>query len=300
MLKWTASAFATAAAMQFGLASAQETSDPVLASPGPADVEAGADTANNGTAPSQNASDSDSALQNAADLPDATRNLQNSGDATQREARFAPSGDDAQLSDHIRSATSNLNIDDATRSRYRWHNGEWWFKTKSGQWKFYRDGKWQDFDPTTYRSPGGMAGSGSGNYVPQGDTNYAQPQQFSSSSGYFYQNRPYSSTRYGAFRPTYGGYNNGWNNNGGWNNNSGWNNSYNGSGYNNGYGFNNGYGTGYNPGNDRYYGAGPYGQPYSISGNQYRGGMLGSQIGGQLGGNTGAIIGGAIGARAAK
>jgi hypothetical protein len=139
-------------------------------------------------------------------------------------------------------------------------------------------------------------GSESGNWVPQGNTTYIEPHQFSGSSGYYYQSRPYTTQRYGVYRPNYDSryYNQGWNN-------RGWNDGYYGNRYNNGYGYgyNSGWGTGYNPGNDRYYGRGPYGQPYSIEGDRYRGGVIGSEIGGRIGGSTGAIIGGAIGADAA-
>lgn len=302
MLKWTASAFAMAAAMQFGIASAQNTVNGAATPPEPIV----ADSATDRAGPLQKAEDAtrDSVrdsrenhqVQGVQDELQGSRQDPTGEEGTQREARFAPNANDAQMNDHVRSATSNLDIDDATRSRYRWHKGEWWFKTKSGNWKYHRDGKWQDFDPTTYRamnSGGSMAPgttNSSGNWVPQGNTNYAQPQQFNTSNGYRQQS-------YGASRPNYDQYNNGRYNNSGWNN--GYNSqSNNGYGYNNGY--NNGFGQGYNPGTDRYQGYGPTGQPYSISGNQYRGGVVGSQIGGQLGGNTGAIIGGALGAKAAK
>ncbi len=329
MLKWTARAFAIAAAMQLSLASAQETEvDASLAPPGPNVTDRAAEElqdANEDVREArQDANESirdvqQDAFENRQDAVEDTReNLQDArdevqdarqdaredlNDATQgiqRKARFAPNADGAQVDERVRSATANLNIDDATRSRYRWHNGEWWFKTSSGNWKFHRDGQWQDFDPTTYQArssgSGAIYGSSSGNWAPQGNTTYGQPQQFSGSDGYYFQNRPYTTQRYGAYRPNYDSryYNQGWNNNRGWNDGY-YNNGY----YNNGYGYNSGWGTGYNPGNDRYYGRGPYGQPYSIEGDRYRGGVIGSQIGGQIGGSTGAIIGGAIGADAA-
>lgn len=334
MLKWTARAFAMAAAMQIGFASAQEVeADATAVPPGPAISQDAAEEARDATEDARDVTEQaqeeareeardvnedvrdaqQDALENRQDAVEDTReNLQDARDEVQdaredaaqdlnddieREARFRPEANDTQFDDRIRAATANLNIDDETRSRYRWHNGEWWFKTKSGNWKFYRDNQWQDFDPTTYRSmnAGGMYGpTTSGNYLPQGNTTYAQPQQFSDSNGYYYQSRPYTTQRYGVYRPNYDNryYNQGWNNRG-WN--DGWNRGY----YNDGYGYNSGWGTGYNPGNDRYYGRGPYGQPYSIEGDRYRGGVIGSQIGGQVGGRTGAIIGGAIGADAA-
>jgi len=308
--------------MQFGFASAQDVeADTIAAPPGPAISQDAAEDAQDATEEAQDATEqareeARDANEEARDaqqdaVEDTRENLQDArdevqdaredaaddfNDNVQREARFAPNANDGQVNDHVRAATANLDIDDATRSRYRWHNGEWWFKTKSGNWKFYRDNQWQDFDPTTYRAIQGGSSYGpatSGNFVPQGNTTYVQPQQFSDSNGYYYRSSPYTTQRYDAYRPNYG-YNSGWNNSYGYNN---WNNGYN-NGWNNGY-YNNGWGQGYNPGNDRYYGRGPYGQPYSISGDRYRGGMIGSQIGGQLGGRTGSIIGGAIGADAA-
>jgi len=298
LLKWTAKTFATAAALQLGMATAQD--DSLLVPPGPT-----ADTDESATAPGdvpEVRQDQDAAGQEEPeDLGDQAQ------DAVQREARFAPSGEPAdeqpQVNDHIRAATEGLDIDDETRSRYRWHNGEWWFKTRSGQWKFYREGSWQDFDPTTYQSltPGGAS------YSPQAGGTYA-PQTYSS-GGYYYDGGTYRTPRYsgsGAELGRYDGriyggsrfydgrydgryYSPGFNNPG-----------YGNSGY--GYGYQGPYGTGYrgyDPGTDRYYGRGAFGQPYSIDGDRYRGGVIGSQIGGRIGGNAGAILGGAIGADAA-
>lgn len=45
--------------------------------------------------------------------------------------------------------------DEAVRSRYRNINGEWWYQMKSGRWVYWRDGKWQDFDPAEYTPPNG-------------------------------------------------------------------------------------------------------------------------------------------------
>ncbi len=315
MLKWTASAFAMAAAMQLGLASAQETeAEATIVPPGPSETEAGADDLSDDVTDDVQDARDDAAEQSRDALRDARENLQDARDDEQRdaeadeierEARFGPNADGSQVDERVRSATANLDIDDATRSRYRFHNGEWWFKTKSGIWKYHREGRWQDFDPTSYRAinSGSAYGPGSANWVPQGNTTYVQPQQFQSSSGYiqsqpysssggYIQSQPYTTQRYGVYRPNYdrydGRYGNTWNDSRGWNSGD--------------YGdprFNSGWGQGYNPGNDRYYGRGAFGQPQSISGDRYRGGVIGSQIGGQIGGRTGSIIGGAIGADAA-
>jgi hypothetical protein len=293
-LKWTAKALAAGAALQLGIAAAQD--DALLIPPGPAgEDQAGDAGADPGKVP-EASQDVDDARQEARDEA-----REGALDAVERESRFAPStlpaGDGPQVDDRIRAATQSLDIDDETRSRYRWHNGEWWFKTRSGQWKFYRDGAWQEFDPTTYQplTPGGAS------YSPQAGGTYFVPQTYGASSGYSYGPQPYTyrsdldrydGRYYGGSRfydgrydgryynprldnPAYGTF---------------------GSGYQGPYGA--GY-RGYDPGTDRYYGRGAFGQPYSIDGDRYRGGVIGSEIGGRLGGRTGAIIGGAIGADAA-
>jgi hypothetical protein len=267
LVKWTIQAFAVAAALPLGIAAAQN------ADPAPVPTTATADDAQN-TAPG------------AQD--DAAASQSGPRDAVPNDSRFAPSnvpaGDQPQVSDHVRAATQHLNIDDETRSRYRWQNGEWWFKTKSGQWKIYRDGKWVDFDPTTYQAPA----PGGAMFSPQ--PGGPAPQTYGASQGYYYQGQPYR-----AYRPTYGAYN-GFNNGYGYN---GYNGGFNNGMYGSGYGYGQGYQT-YNPSNDTYNGYNGFGQSYSVPGGQYRGAVIGSQIGGQLGGQTGAMLGGAIGARAGR
>lgn len=297
-LKWTAKAFVAGAALQLGTAAAQD--DALLIPPGPAEVEdqAGDAGADSGKL-SEASQDVDAAGQEARDEV-----REEALDAVERESRFAPgtepAGDQLPIDPRIRAATQRLDIDDETRSRYRWHNGEWWFKTRSGQWKFYRDGKWQEFDPTTYQplTPGGAS------YAPQAGGTYVTPQTYS--NGYSYENRPYFSTRPYTYRSDLDRYDGRY---------YGGSRFYDGQldgryydprldnpGYGNPYGYQGPYGTGYrgyDSGTDRYYGRGAFGQPYSIDGDRYRGGVIGSEIGGRLGGRTGAIIGGAIGADAA-
>lgn len=286
LLRWTAKAFAATAALQLGMVAAQD--DSLLVPPGPAaaDVDAAADP---GDIP-EAFQDQDEATQEAQEeLGDQAQ------DAVRREARFAPSNvptdDRPQVDGRIRAATEGLNIDDETRSRYRWHDGEWWFKSRSGQWKFYREGSWQDFDPTTYQplTPSGAS------YSPQAG---GVPRTYSNS--YYYDGGAYPTPRYYGYRSDldrydgriYGG-------------SRFYDGRYDGRYYDRGYGgygYQGSYGTGYrgyNPGADRYYGVGPYGRGYSIDGDRYRGGVIGSEIGGRIGGNAGAILGGAIGAEAA-
>ena len=62
-------------------------------------------------------------------------------------------GVEYQIDEAVRQATEGLAIDEDTRSRYRLWNGEWWFQTKGGGWKFYRGGAWRDFDPRNYAHP---------------------------------------------------------------------------------------------------------------------------------------------------
>jgi hypothetical protein len=329
MLKWTARAFALAAALQLGSAHAQEAdveSDVELIPPGPAESESDADVdappaldapeqLSDDPLPAEDAPPSVEEAQDEAreDLRDA-RDAQQEAierDAIERESRFRPealppAAGDLQIDEGVRAATSNLNIDDETRSRYRWHHGEWWFKTRSGGWKFYRDGRWQDFDPTTYSAPapGLLYGSGSsfspsysGGFSPSYGSGfsgaYIGPQTYGAGGGYYYGSRPYATTRnFGVYRPDYEGFD-GRYYRGGYGGRVYGNNFY-GPGYGYGPGF-----QGYDPGADRYYGYGTFGRPYSIDGDRYRGGVIGSEIGGRLGGRAGAILGGAIGADAA-
>lgn len=44
-------------------------------------------------------------------------------------------------------------LDEEVRSRYRLVGGEWWFRLRSGAWKYYRGGEWRDFDPASYVPP---------------------------------------------------------------------------------------------------------------------------------------------------
>lgn len=292
LLRWTAKAFAATAALQIGVVAAQD--DSLLIPPGPAAADVGG-SADAGDIPEVQ-QDQDEAIQEAQEeLGDQAQ------DAVRREARFAPSDaptqDRPQVDGRIRAATEGLNIDDETRSRYRWHNGEWWFKTRSGQWKFYREGSWQDFDPTTYQplTPAGAS------YAPQSGSAYA-PQTYS--GGYHYDGGTYAPRTYGGPR-TYG-YRTDFDRYDGriYGGSRFYDGRYDGRYYNPGIdgGYRGAWGAGYrgyDPGTDRYYGSGPYGRGYSVDGDRYRGGVIGSEIGGRIGGNAGAILGGAIGADAA-
>lgn len=336
MLKWSARAFAMAAALQFGLASAQDVdANADLNQPGPTgpavDAELGAGTdaeeealeALDDSAERQQEAREEGQQEAREELQDAREDsigearearedAAEQQEATEREARFRPdaAGQQQGISERVRAATANLDIDDETRSRYRWHNGEWWFKTRSGNWKIYREGRWQDFDPATYQPMNSGAGYGapqagydSGRYGNSGS--YAAPQQYGASDGYYNQGRFNQTARpYGAYRPNYDRfdgnryYNDGLNR--GYYGNQGFNQGFYGN-QNPGFYGNQGFGyQGYNPATDRFQGYNAYGQPYSISGDRYRGGVIGSEIGGRIGGNTGAAIGGAIGAEAAE
>lgn len=89
---------------------------------------------------------SEAAATNAAAFPMPLPRIEPVGPAS--DYRNAP-----PVSDEIRQATANLDISDATRSRYRLRDGEWWFETNAGDWKYFRDGRWRDFDPNTYEPP---------------------------------------------------------------------------------------------------------------------------------------------------
>lgn len=317
MLKWSARAFAMAAALQFGVASAQDADDSLIP-PGPTGpaIENEAEAIENEAIEESNEALRDAQEQRLEAQEDLQESRQDAAEEVQdrredafeqpgeaveeqreeieREARFRPEGSTGQVDERIRAATANLDIDDETRSRYRWHNGEWWFKTTSGNWKYYRDSRWQDFDPTSYQS----MNSGRTYGAPQAA--YGAQQQYGASDGYYTQGGYYQSTRpYGAYRPNYDNYNRGYSNDG-FNRGYGYNQGFNqyNQGFNQGFYGNQGY-QGYNPATDRIQGYDNFGRPYSMSGDRYRGGVIGSEIGGRIGGSTGAIIGGALGAEAA-
>jgi hypothetical protein len=60
------------------------------------------------------------------------------------------SGDQMQLDPIVRAGTAHLNLDAATRARYRYHDGHWWFKTDQGGWLVSNNGQWEAFSPMTY------------------------------------------------------------------------------------------------------------------------------------------------------
>ncbi|MCA9015102.1 MAG: hypothetical protein KDA77_07190 [Planctomycetaceae bacterium] len=84
-----------------------------------------------------------------ADTPDAQLNSGSSITAT-----ILPAPADAQMQEIVRAGTAHLNLDDATRARYRYHNGRWWFLTEQGQWLVDHNGTWKPFDPTMHGNSG--------------------------------------------------------------------------------------------------------------------------------------------------
>lgn len=330
MRKWSAHILAVAAVMQWGAVQAQNSADDALIPPSP-------DQSQNQS--SQNQANSDeSAVEQSEPIPESPELFPEPGfdsevDESQKEntppeesrpligesnpeslppTDIIPNEGSFEISPRVRDATANLDIDDATRARYRWQNGEWWFQTQSGTWMYHREGQWHDFDPTTYQPP--RDGRSEGPPFPNagwsatlsGNSAVAMPLPTRSANSYYYDAPSYQPVpsrgfvygprdgyggryydgprRVGPYRPGYyDGYRDDYGYGGGYGN-------YYGSGYNSGF---------YNPRNDRYYGRGPYGRGYSIDGDRYRGGVIGSEIGGRIGGRSGAIIGGTIGAEAA-
>jgi len=68
-----------------------------------------------------------------------------------------------QIDPVVRAGTAHLNIDDATRAQYRYHNGRWWFLTKQGQWLVDHNGTWKPFDPMTFDNSEQIMSSQNGN-----------------------------------------------------------------------------------------------------------------------------------------
>lgn len=185
-----------------------------------------------------------------------------------------------QVDPMVREGTAHLDIDEATRARYRYHNGHWWYMTEHGQWMFDNNGTWEPFDPVTYRHPGQRMS-------PQTyqDADNGNAQTYSDGS-YYYEDDSY--TRYyddGRYyngynsRPYYNNFNRGFNNRRGYYRDGNYGRDY----YN-------------NRGRNR----GRYGSGYrGFSRDQRRGAAIGAEIGGSLGGRTGAAIGAGIGAEVA-
>ena len=324
MRKWSVHVLALVAVMNWGVAQAQQEADGSAGiPPSPQETESVENPQGDNPAPPADAPEDAPNTPGQEQAPPATPPAPvapetTSGDSSNPPRTFADdsvasppadveTGANVQISPRIRNATANLDISDATRARYRWENGEWWFQMESGQWKYYRDSQWQDFDPTTYQPPAGrisggppMRNSGATTVI-QGSVDSRPPRWANSynynapsyrpvppATGYYGSGYGYRGSRYydgprgtGPYRPAYrdgyyGGYGDGY--------------------HRTGYGPR---GSFYDYGNDRYYGRGAYGRGYSIDGDRYRGGVIGSEIGGRLGGRSGAIIGGAIGAEAA-
>ena len=42
---------------------------------------------------------------------------------------------------------------DQDRWRFTFHNGEWWYWLPTNRWVFWRDHRWNDFNPKTYTAP---------------------------------------------------------------------------------------------------------------------------------------------------
>lgn len=336
MRKWSIPGLVIAALAQYGVANAQDLGIP----PGPGEEQAPVAGATDGPAlgGTSEATPGNASAPPAREVPSAPPEASRATDAANierprseppvreqvpvvdpadnREARpVNSSAAPGPISDHVRAATADLDIDDATRARYRWRNGEWWFQTKSGQWKFYRNNDWHTFDPTTYELPAERGGQA----LPRTYDFSADPLPTRGANSYSYTAPSYQSTPPLIYRPSY--YDRGYYDSGYYPGDRYYRGPrgvdglgpryYNDYGYRD-YGYRHGTGYGpryyrdgyyggsyYSPGRDRYYGYDGYGYPYSIDGDRYRGGMIGSEIGGRIGGRTGAILGGMIGAEAA-
>ncbi len=236
-------------------------------------------------------------------LPQNTRpqdRLQNNDDNLNRRNANRPFRDgvprtfegqgNVEIDAMVRQGTAHLDIDDATRARYRHHNGHWWYKTEDGQWLIDNNGQWEEFDPVTYR-----------NQDPQMDQDYYDDQQGADgdyqSNSDFDGNYYYDDNRYGN-RFGYGNrYGYGYGNDGFYNRGNGY---YGNRYYNRGNGY---YGRGYNNrgyyNNDRNWNNGRWSSGYRGNSNRRQGAGIGAGIGGAIGGNRGAAIGAGIGAEIA-
>ncbi|QDT44785.1 hypothetical protein Pan241w_49010 [Gimesia alba] len=170
-----------------------------------------------------------------------------------------------EIDDMVRQGTAHLDIDDATRARYRHHNGHWWYKTENGQWLIDNNGQWEPFDPVTYRQPNRPMNRN--DY--QGQGQFEGDFQTYSDDGYYYDDSDYY-----------------------------YSNGYGNRGYHRGNGY---YGNQYfNNNRDRYNNNGRWSSGYRGRMNDRRqGAAIGAEIGGSIGGRRGAAIGAGIGAEIA-
>ncbi|HAH47255.1 MAG TPA: hypothetical protein DCM07_20840, partial [Planctomycetaceae bacterium] len=142
---------------------------------------------------------------------------------TNRPQTFDNQGNN-EIDDFVRQGTAHLDIDDATRARYRHHNGHWWYKTDQNEWLIHTNGQWESFDPVTYRNPG----------QPMNQDYYQDDDNYQSSN--YYDDGSYYQGGYYYSQPQYYGYGRNYNRGYGYGNNF----------YNNrGYGYGRGYGQGY-------------------------------------------------------
>lgn len=80
-----------------------------------------------------------------ADTPDVQLNS-----GAKITATILPAPSKTQIDPIVREGTAHLNLDNATRARYRYHNARWLFLTQQGQWLVDENGTWQAFDPEKY------------------------------------------------------------------------------------------------------------------------------------------------------
>lgn len=61
-----------------------------------------------------------------------------------------PAASRMQIDPMVQAGTAHLNLDQATRARYRYHNGSWLFQTQQGDWLVSENGSWQQLDPAKH------------------------------------------------------------------------------------------------------------------------------------------------------
>lgn len=59
-----------------------------------------------------------------------------------------------QIDPIVLAGTAHLNLDDATRARYRYQNGSWLYQTEEGKWLIDQNGTWVPYDPMQNVSSG--------------------------------------------------------------------------------------------------------------------------------------------------
>lgn len=58
---------------------------------------------------------------------------------------------DAQVKSGETKDQASAQSQPAAKKKVQWHNGQWWYQTRAGKWKYWKDGEWIDLKPGSIR-----------------------------------------------------------------------------------------------------------------------------------------------------